>query len=89
MRGVVGLDVALHSAIERCASNPVLEQINSSPAPLLARSREETLPSRPDARTPRGDSGSDCELAVRCGAERAMMEHLQAVGLYLISERPR
>lgn len=85
-------DLQLHTAIIEAAGNPVLSELNSALTRLLHRSREITGARAPD-RTQMLDSHSRIVDAILKGdgdeAERAMMDHLNRVGLDLISDRKR
>ena len=85
---VVKLDMELHATILRAAQNPVLDRINEFLAPMMVQSRSIT------ARSAENRSGmyADHKAIVDAifqgqsdAAERAMMVHLQRVGLDLIT----
>jgi len=88
-RKVAELDWELHSSIIRAAQNPVLELINRTLAPLMMESRYITARSAPDRARMHHDHAVIVAAILRGqsdDAERAMLEHLQTVGLDLISE---
>ncbi|MGD0497992.1 MAG: FadR/GntR family transcriptional regulator [Bryobacteraceae bacterium] len=85
---VVKLDMEFHTAILRAAQNPVLDRINEFLTPLMIQSRSIT------ARFAENRSGmhADHKAIVDAifqgqsdAAERAMMAHLQRVGLDLVT----
>jgi GntR family transcriptional repressor for pyruvate dehydrogenase complex len=85
-------DLLLHTAIIEAAGNPILSELNSALTRLLHRSREITG-ARPPDRTQMLDSHSKIVDAILKGdgdeAEKAMLDHLNRVGLDLISDRKR
>jgi DNA-binding FadR family transcriptional regulator len=87
-RRVAALDWELHSTIMQAAQNPVLEFVNRTLAPLMMESRRITA--RTDDRSRMHVDHARIVTAILRGqseeAERAMLEHLQTVGLDLISE---
>jgi DNA-binding FadR family transcriptional regulator len=87
-RRVAQLDWELHARIMQAARNPVLELINRTLAPLMLESRRITA--RTDDRRQMHRDHARIVGAILRGqpdeAERAMLDHLQTVGLDLISE---
>lgn len=85
-------DLQLHTAIIDAAGNPILSEFNSALTRLLHRSREITG-ARASDRSQMLDSHSRIVDAILKGdgdeAEKAMMDHLNRVGLDLISDRKR
>jgi GntR family transcriptional regulator, transcriptional repressor for pyruvate dehydrogenase complex len=87
---VVELDWELHSSIIRAAKNRVLELVNESLTPLMIRSRQITArTTAPDRSRMHRDHAAVVSAILRGQpdqAERAMLDHLQTVGLDLIAE---
>jgi GntR family transcriptional regulator, transcriptional repressor for pyruvate dehydrogenase complex len=85
-------DLLLHTAIIESAGNSILSELNSALTRLLHRSREITSARAPD-RTQMLDSHTRIVDAILKGdgeeAEAAMLDHLNRVGLDLISDRKR
>ena len=85
-------DLHLHTAIIEAAGNPILSELNRVLTRLLHRSREITGTRAPD-RTQMLDSHSRIVDAILKAegdeAEKAMLDHLNQVGLDLISDRKR
>lgn len=91
-REVVVLDYEFHSSIVRASGNRILIEVNQLLKPLLIHSREVTARSQPGPSRMFSDHDAIFGAIVRGeseAAERAMLEHLHAVGLDLISERRR
>ena len=84
------LDFLFHEAIIRAASNRVLLDLAQTLSPLLVKSRSITGATTPDLPRIVRQHRTIYE-AIRTGdgdlAEHAMKEHLQTVGLDLISQR--
>ena len=82
----------MHTAIIEAAGNEVLTELNSALTRLLHRSREIGAARAPD-RSQMLDSHSRIVDAILRGngdeAEETMLDHLQRVGLDLISDRKR
>ena len=88
-RQVVTYDFELHSAIVRAARNRILEQINDMLAPIMIKSRQTTSRSMSNRNKMHSDHERIIDAIFRGHsdeAENAMMEHLQTVGLDLITE---
>jgi len=85
-------DYLFHDAILRAAGNPILSDLSRVLAPLLLKSRQITARTTEDLRKIIAHHRKVFE-AIRIGhaelAELAMREHLQIVGLDLISEVKR
>ena len=85
-------DLLLHTAIIEATGNPILRVINSALSRFLHRSREITGAKAPD-RKQMLDAHARIVDAILKGdaeeAEVAMLDHLNRVGLDLISERKR
>jgi len=85
-------DYRFHDAIILAAENEILNEIARVLAPHLIKSRQFTARTTPDISRVVRQHRTIFE-AIRIGeselAEQAMREHLQTVGLDLISERRR
>ena len=89
---VVDHNYRFHSAVIRAAGNSILEGVFRNLAPLMFRSGEITTAANLDVSRMHSDHATIAEAIVQGEAERAekaMLEHLQHVGLDLITERKR
>lgn len=85
-------DFALHAAIIRASGNSILNKVHNYLAPLLLKSREITTRSVLDFTRMRADHAAIVDAICRgesAAAEKAMLEHMHAVGLDLISSKKR
>jgi GntR family transcriptional regulator, transcriptional repressor for pyruvate dehydrogenase complex len=89
---VVEHNYLFHSAIIRAAGNAILEEVYRGLASLMFKSGELTTSTNPDLTRMHRDHRAIVEAIARGQADRAekaMLEHLQDVGLDLISEKKR
>jgi GntR family transcriptional regulator, transcriptional repressor for pyruvate dehydrogenase complex len=91
-RSIVGKhDYLFHDAILRAAANPILADLTAVLAPLFIKSRQITTKSAPNMDRMLSEHRAIFE-AIRRGqpdlATRAMLDHLQTVGIDLITEAP-
>jgi DNA-binding FadR family transcriptional regulator len=91
-RLVAKLDYELHAAIVRAARNPALDLMHHALASQALASRQLTARFSPDLVRMRADHKAIVEailLRQADAAEKAMIHHLQSVGLDFISEAAR
>ena len=89
---VVEHNYSFHSAIIRAAGNSIVSGVFRNLAPLMFKSGEITTAANLDLSRMHADHATIAEAIVQGEAERAekaMLEHLQHVGLDLITERKR